>query len=129
MTRFKRIPSVFRFNENSELFDYTPPMDVDDTFIVDISSFVPNKQSLQILARQYAASMLDSLVFDSPDDIASGAVNLLARRKGVDIAELSQHQQYLKTEIERNIKTLRSKGRALRPPSPKVNVPDPDKKD
>lgn len=105
--RLSCIPNRFIPNDAIEIFDYEINKDYDDVEIVDTSGYVPNKQAVQVLNRQFAMEMLNSLAFDLPKDIASGAVNLFARRRNIDIAELSQHQAKLKSLIEKNISDAR----------------------
>lgn len=135
MKRFSHIPNRFIVNEPEDFFDYEQKKDFDDTYIVDTSGYVPNKQAVQVLNRQFAMSMLENLAYDLPNEIKSDAVNLFARRKNLDIAELSMHQDYLKNEITRYIdeakdRYVRRHGR----PKPKIvkkpaPSPSPDKKD
>lgn len=131
MKRFGKIPSRFEPNHSIPVIDYRKKIDFDDTFITDTSGYVPNKQAVQVLNRQFAMSMMEKLAFDMPSEIKADAVNLLARRKGVDIAELSQHQMYLKGEIEKIFDDARKKfarRHAQKKNSP-VPPPAPDKKD
>lgn len=103
MLRYNAIPSKY---QPAELVDYAPNRELDDTRIVDDSDYIPNKAAEQILVKQKAAQMLSALthLFDHPDDIASGAVNLLARHKGIDIAEVSHHAEKLKSLIDKQVK-------------------------
>lgn len=98
MKRFASIPN--RFTEN-KLVDYTHTDTNDDCRIVDDSSYVSNKRADQILAKQFASELLDKLAFDNPDDIKSGAVNVYARQKGRDIAELTQQMRTLEAKAEK----------------------------
>lgn len=131
MRRFGKIPSLFEPNHSIPVIDYHQKTDFDDTFITDTSGYVPNKQAVQVLNRQFAMSMMEQLAFDLPSEIKADAVNLFARRKNVDIAELSQHQMHLKGEIERILDDARKKfarRHAQKKDSP-VPPPSPDKKD
>lgn len=121
--RLRSIPDRFRPNDSIDVFDYEINKDYDDTEIVDTSGYVPNKQAVQILNRQFAMEMLNSLAYDLPQDIASGAVNLFARRRNVDIAELSQHQAQLKAFIEKNVADARKAIQRQRS-QPSHKVPD-----
>lgn len=130
MKRFSKIPSRFRDNDSIEIIDYEQRKDFDDSYIVDTSGYVPNKQAIQVLNRQFAVSMMDKLVYDLPDEIKYDAVNLFSRRKNVDIAELSKHQEFLKSEIDRRVDEAKARyarrhGRSV--PS-KTTPPAPDSK-
>ena len=98
MKRFQSIPN--RFAEN-KLVDYKHTDTHDDCRIVDDSSYVSNKRADQILAKQFASELLDKLAFDNPADIKAGAVNVYARQKGRDIAELTQQMRTLEAKAEK----------------------------
>lgn len=100
MNRFKSIPSPFSANV---IVDYTPTQQHDDSRIVDDSHYVPNHRANQILAKQFASQMLDKLAYDNPADIKSGAVNVYARQKGRDIAELTQQMRSLEPEVTNQV--------------------------
>lgn len=98
MKRFLTIPN--RFSENI-LIDYVHQDAHDDCRIVDDSSYVSNKRANQILAKQFASNLLDKLSYDSLDDIKAGSVNVYARQKGRDIAELTQQMRNLQSKAEK----------------------------
>ncbi len=100
MNRFKSIPSPFSSNV---IVDYTPTQQHDDSRIVDDSHYVPNHRANQILAKQFASQMLDKLAYDDPKDIKAGAVNVYARQKGRDIAELTQQMRSLEPEVTKQV--------------------------
>ena len=101
MNRFKSIPNPFRSNV---IVDYTPSQQHDDSRIVDDSHYVPNRRANQILAKQFASQMLDKLAYDDPKDIKAGSVNVYARQKGRDIAELTQQMRSLEPEVTKQVK-------------------------
>lgn len=126
MNRYRHIPNVFKPNV---VVDYLPETQHDDTRIVDDSHYVPNRRANQILAKQFASNMLDNLAYDNPDDIRRGSVNVYARQKGRDIAELTQQMRSLEQEvtadlnsqINRKLKEAQAKSQAPAPspaPSP-----------
>lgn len=134
MKRFSRIPSRFRSNDTMDFIDYEQKKDFDDSYIVDTSGYVPNKQAVQVLNRQFAVSMMDKLVYDVPDEIKYDAVNLFARRKNIDIAELSKHQEFLKSEIDKRVEEAKARyarrhDRQVPRKSVPPSSPDSDKKD
>lgn len=98
MKRFLTIPN--RFTENV-LIDYVHQDVHDDCRIVDDSSYVSNKRADQILAKQFASQLLDNLSFDNPADIRAGTVNVYARQKGRDLAELTQQLRSLESKAEK----------------------------
>ena len=100
MNRFKSIPSPFSSNV---IVDYTPTQQHDESRIVDDSHYVPNHRANQILAKQFASQMLDKLAYDDPKDIKAGAVNVYARQKGRDIAELTQQMRVLEPEVTKQV--------------------------
>lgn len=100
MNRFKSIPSPFSANL---IIDYTPTQQHDESRIVDDSHYVPNRRANQILAKQFASQMLDKLAYDDPKDIKAGAVNVYARQKGRDIAELTQQMRSLEPEVTKQV--------------------------
>lgn len=100
MNRFKSIPSPFSANV---IIDYIPTQQHDESRIVDDSHYVPNHRANQILAKQFAGQMLDKLAYDNPADIKAGAVNVYARQKGRDIAELTQQMRALEPEITKQV--------------------------
>ena len=109
MNRFKHIPNLFKPNV---VVDYLPETQHDETRIVDDSHYVPNRRANQILAKQFASNMLDNLAYDNPDDIKKGAVNVYARQKGRDIAELTQQMRSLEAEVTSEVnKVIRDKMR------------------
>lgn len=129
MKRFSKIPSRFRGNDSMEFIDYEQKKDFDEFYIVDTSGYVPNQQAVQVLNRQFAVSMMDKLTYDMPDEIKYDAVNLFARRKNIDIAELSKHQESLKSEIEKRIEDAKARyvRRHQREVPKKTTPPAPDK--
>ena len=100
MNRFKSIPGPFVSNV---IVDYTPAQQHDDSRIVDDSHYVPNRRANQILAKQFASQMLDKLAYDDAKDIKAGAVNVYARQKGRDIAELTQQMRSLEPELTKQV--------------------------
>ena len=100
MNRFKSIPNPFRSNV---IVDYTPSQQHDDSRIVDDSHYVPNRRANQILAKQFASQMLDKLAYDNPEDIRAGSVNVYARQKSRDIAELTQQMRSLEKEVTKQV--------------------------
>lgn len=119
MKRFASIPN--RFAEN-KLVDYKHIDTHDDCRIVDDSSYVSNKRADQILAKQFASELLDKLAFDDPADIKSGAVNVYARQKGRDIAELTQQMRMLEAKAEKallqDIERLNQSDKPVPEPAP-----------
>lgn len=122
MKRFMSIPN--RFTEN-KLVDYTHTDIHDDCRIVDDSSYVSNKRADQILAKQFASELLDKLAFDKPEDIKSGSVNVYARQKGRDIAELTQQMRTLEAKAEKallqDIERYKQSNKPTQDPAPAPN--------
>lgn len=100
MNRYRHIPNVFKPNV---VVDYLPETQHDESRIVDDSHYVPNHRANQILAKQFASNMLDQLAYDNPEDIKRGAVNVYARQKGRDIAELTQQMRSLEAEVTQQV--------------------------
>lgn len=100
--RYRSIPSQFKKNELDD-FPVFPSVE-EGKRIVDDSYYVPNHEANKILAKQQAMATLNTLTqFDSPKDIASGSVNVYARQKGRDLAELTQQARQLQAQAERDI--------------------------
>lgn len=100
--RYRSIPSQFKKNEVDD-FPVFPSVE-EGKRIVDDSYYVPNHEANKILAKQQAMATLNTLTqFDSPKDIASGSVNVYARQKGRDLAELTQQARQLQAQAERDI--------------------------
>ena len=76
--------------------------------LTDDSFFVPNKEANKILARQAAGQILDNMLYDDEADIKSGAVNVYARQKGRDIAELTQQNIALVKESNKVIEKAKA---------------------
>lgn len=93
LNRFTRIPTALYPNKLT-VFESTINNEVGER-IVDESYYVPNKEAVKIANKQHAESILNSLVYDSPADIKSGSVNVYARQRGRDLAELTQQQRHL----------------------------------
>lgn len=66
--------------------------------IVDDSSYVPNKKANEILLKHKALGTLREMAYDSPSDLKSGSVNVYARQKGRDMAEITQMQRRLEKQ-------------------------------
>lgn len=119
MKRYGFIPNIFKPNVG---FDYLPETQHDESRIVDDAHYVPNRRANQILAKQFAGQMLDNLAYDNINDIKSGAVNVYARQKGRDIAELTQQLRSLEVSaraaLEKDIDNLRRKEEAAPTPAP-----------
>lgn len=96
LNRFARIPSALYPNKLVES-ESTINNVVGDR-IVDESYYVPNKEAVKIANKQHAESILTSLIYDSPSDIKSGSVNVYARQRGRDLAELTQQQRQLEKQ-------------------------------
>lgn len=97
MNRFSRIPNPFYPNVIKEVKSI--PKNPLGDYIVDTSYYVPNKEANKILAKQQAGRLLNDLMYDNPKDIASGSVNVYARQKGRDLAELTAQARQLNKEI------------------------------
>lgn len=103
--RFAKIPGILT---TPVLKEYElPKVSQPDVRIVDDSKYQPNKKALEILAKNKALGVLTDMVYDNPEDIKSGAVNVYARQKGRDMAELTQQMRRLQKEasdmVERNV--------------------------
>lgn len=96
LNRFARIPCALYPNKLVQS-ESTINNVVGDR-IVDESYYVPNKEAVKIANKQQAESILTSLIYDSPADIKSGSVNVYARQRGRDLAELTQQQRRLEKE-------------------------------
>lgn len=107
INRFRSIPSALYPNKLVD-WESTINNEVGDR-IVDDSYYVPNKEAVKIANKQKAESILTSTLFDSPDDIKSGSVNVYARQRGRDLAELTQQQRQLQAQAERIVKEEVSK--------------------
>lgn len=114
MNRFKTIPTTFTPNVIVEV-SAVVKFDVGER-ITDDSHYVPNKEANKILAKQQAGQLLNDLMFDNLADIKSGSINVYARQKGRDLAELTQQARELIGEIgdlsakaERDLKSKLSK--------------------
>lgn len=92
--RFAGIPGILTTPVFKEY--ELPKVQEPDVRIVNDAEYRPNKKAAEILAKNQALGMLKDMQFDSPEDIASGSVNVYARQKGRDMAELTQ--QYRKLE-------------------------------
>ena len=101
MKAFEKIPSQFRANVIIDIPSY--PSVKEGKRIVDESYYVPNKEANKILAKQQAGQMLNDLMYDSPEDIKNGAVNVYARQRGRDLAELTQQARNLQDKAEAGI--------------------------
>lgn len=121
INRFRSIPTALYPNKLVD-WESTINNEVGER-IVDDSYYVPNKEAVKIANKQKAESILTSTLFDSPDDIKSGSVNVYARQRGRDLAELTQQQRQLQAQAEKTIKEQISKTSAERvktdtPPAP-----------
>lgn len=99
--RFSRIPGILT---TPVLKEYSlPKVPEPDVRIVDDSKYQPNKKALEILAKNKALGMLTDMVYDDPADIKAGAVNVYARQKGRDMAELTQQMRKLEKQATDSI--------------------------
>lgn len=100
--RYRSIPNQFTKNVVDD-FPVFPPVD-EGKRIVDDSYYVPNHEANKILAKQQAMGLLTQIgAFDSPKDIASGSVNVYARQKGRDLAELTQQARQLQQQAIKDV--------------------------
>lgn len=99
--RFGRIPSPFRPNT---MMEYEFVENRDEIRITDDKFYKPNNEALAILAKNNAAQILDSLYYDNPEDLRNGSVNIYARQKKRDLAELTQQARRLQAQAEKDIK-------------------------
>lgn len=102
INRFRTIPTALYPNKLVD-WESTINNEVGER-IVDDSYYVPNKEAVKIANKQKAESILTSVLFDSPEDIKSGSVNVYARQRGRDLAELTQQQRQLQVQAEKIIK-------------------------
>lgn len=99
--RFNEIPSQF---VKAELVVFNPiAQRPAGERIVDESYYVPNKEANKILARQAAAQILNDALYDNPADIAAGTVNVYARQRGRDLAELTQQMRQLEEKAQKQV--------------------------
>lgn len=100
--RYRSIPNQFSKNVVDD-FPVFPVVN-EGKRIVDDSYYVPNHEANKILAKQKAMSLLSDIgAFDSPKDIASGSVNVYARQKGRDLAELTQQARQLQEQAIKDV--------------------------
>ena len=99
--RFGRIPSPFRPNT---MMEYEFVENRDEVRITDDKFYKPNNEALAILARNNATQILDNLLYDNPEDLKNGAVNVYARQKKRDLAELTQQSRRLQAQAEQGVK-------------------------
>lgn len=100
-----RIPRVGMKNEYVKIEVTRPDMSQE---LVDRTFFTQNKDAEKILARQAAGQILDNLLFDNPDDIKNGAVNVYARQKGRDLAEITQQNIALVRESKKAVDKVKA---------------------
>lgn len=101
----KRIPRVGIKNDYIEIEVKRPDMSLE---LVDRTFFTQNKEAEKILARQSASQILDDLLYDNPEDIKNGAVNVYARQKGRDIAEITQQNIALVSESKKAVDKVKA---------------------
>lgn len=101
INRFRSIPSALYPNKLVD-WESTINNEVGER-IVDDSYYVPNKEAVKIANKQKAESILTSVLYDTPEDIKSGSVNVYARQRGRDLAELTQQQRQLQVQAEKII--------------------------
>lgn len=99
--RFNEIPSQF-VKAEFVVFDPIAQRPAGER-IVDESYYVPNKEANKILARQAAAQILNDALYDNPADIAAGTVNVYARQRGRDLAELTQQMRQLEEKAQKQV--------------------------
>lgn len=99
--RFSKIPGILTAPVHKEY--ELPKVAEPDVRIVDDSKYQPNKKALEILAKNKALGTLSDMVYDDPDDIKRGAVNVYARQKGRDMAELTQQMRKLEKQATDSI--------------------------
>lgn len=121
MKAFEKIPSQFRANVIIDVPSY--PAVKEGKRIVDESYYVPNKEANKILAKQQVGQMLNDLMYDSPEDIKNGFVNVYARQRGRDLAELTQQARNLQDKAEAGIaeamdKVRKEKAKQAEKPAP-----------
>lgn len=122
INRFRSIPSALYPNKLVD-WESTINNDVGER-IADDSYYVPNKEAVKIANKQKAESILTSTLFDSPEDIKSGSVNVYARQRGRDLAELTQQQRQLQAQAEKVIQKEVSK-RASERAKADASIPTP----
>lgn len=100
--RYRSIPNQFKKNVVDDFPVF--PLVTEGTRIVDESYYTPNHEANKILAKQQAMGLLSDIgAFDSPSDIASGSVNVYARQKGRDLAELTQQARQLQSQAIKDV--------------------------
>lgn len=100
--RYRSIPNQFQKNVVDDFPVF--PLVEEGKRIVDESYYTPNHEANKILAKQQAMGILSSVgAFDSPQDIASGSVNVYARQKGRDLAELTQQARQLQEQAVKDV--------------------------
>lgn len=101
MLRFSFIPQIGVSNDYAS-FERSDNIDYETRF-VDESFFVSNTTADKILAKQIAGQVLDSIYFDGEENIRAGSVNVYARQKCRDLAELTQQQRALQASVEKEV--------------------------
>lgn len=109
-TRYSSIPGLLRPNVFKD-YDLPDTRDT-DIRIVDDSQYVPNKKANEILMKNKALGQLSDMFYDDPNDIKQGAVNVYARRKGRDMAELTQQMRSLEKKASEGIANAVKENRA-----------------
>lgn len=88
-----------------------PKVQEPDVRIVNDAEYQPNKKAEEVLAKNMALGVLKAMQYDSFEDIKQGNVNIFARKKGRDMAELTQQFRDLEKKAVEGIKDAMSKGK------------------
>lgn len=88
-----------------------PKVQESDVRIVNDAQYQPNKKAEEVLAKNIALGILKDMQYDSFDDIRKGNVNVFARKKGRDMAELTQQFRDLEKKAVEGIKDAISRGK------------------
>lgn len=88
-----------------------PKVQDSDIRIVNDAQYQPNKKAEEVLAKNIALGVLKEMQYDSFEDIKKGNVNTFARKKGRDMAELTQQFRDLEKKAVDGIKDAISKGK------------------
>lgn len=102
--RYSTYPSPFSVKQELKKFDTRAVNSVFDDSCVDYTQHKPQGEITKAIKSGQISGILAEALYDFPDGVDNGYRPPKSRKKGVDLAEVSQEVQAMQSDVDSSIK-------------------------